>query len=231
MLERQQAQLIAGVQGLHQMNQKGERVPAEPLEANGIGQPLVHQILQRLGVLDAGDPWDEIEPEISEAESRTAEPDPASDPMSPPESQYLWPSVSNAGSNVTLGGPIETTLMPSRGWGIPPAGNTTLSPLATTPSYPFLSADGSQSLRPTLPLATDVADGSIADSIPFGPIAMGESNMELFTQPYSNSIVPDPGRFSYSTMDQCASSSSGRPFGGENIAVLNGTGTGHSFYM
>ncbi|KAL8941358.1 MAG: hypothetical protein Q9216_002297 [Gyalolechia sp. 2 TL-2023] len=231
MLERQQAQLIAGVQSLYRLNQKGERVPAESLEANRIGQPLVHQILQKLCVLNADDPWDEIEPEILEAEPRTAELDPGSDPVSPPESECLSPSVVNAGSNVTLHSQIDISTTSSLGWGMPSAGNATLGPLAIDPCYQFLNVEGPQSLNQNLPLALDLSNCGLAERTRFGPFATGDSATELFTQPYSNFSVAGPDGFSCSTMDPRASSSFGQPFSGESAADLRGSGTGKFFYM
>ncbi|KAI4172518.1 MAG: hypothetical protein LQ343_003512 [Gyalolechia ehrenbergii] len=230
MLERQQAQLIAGIQGLHQMNQTGERVPVEPLEANRIGQPLVHQILQKLGVLDAGDPWDEIEPDICKSESPSAEADAAFDPPVLPETQCVWPSVMNAGDFNSCR-PKAASSTSSHGWGIPLAGNARLGPGTTTRSYQFLSVEDSQSWKPNLPLATDVADGRIVDKLRFGPNAMTETRMEYFTQPFSNCLVADPDSFSYSTMGQCASSNSGRPFVGKNVTGLDDGSTGQFSFM
>ncbi|KAL8690741.1 MAG: hypothetical protein Q9218_003883 [Villophora microphyllina] len=57
MLERQQEQLIAGLQAVHRMMQQGKSLPEEPLDIMSQGQPLVHTILQRLGVLDTSDSW------------------------------------------------------------------------------------------------------------------------------------------------------------------------------
>ena len=58
MLERQQDQLIAGLQDLYRRTQTGEAWPTAPLELNSHGQPLTHKILEGLGVLRTEE-WDE----------------------------------------------------------------------------------------------------------------------------------------------------------------------------
>ncbi|KAL6718993.1 Fluconazole resistance protein 1 [Lecanora helva] len=58
MLERQQAQLIAGLQELYRRTQTGEGWTAPTLEPSHYGQPLTHKILEGLGLLRAEE-WDE----------------------------------------------------------------------------------------------------------------------------------------------------------------------------
>lgn len=59
MLERQQSQLIAGIQILYQSMQNGHRWTGPPLEHDAYGQPLTHQILQGLGVVESND-WESL---------------------------------------------------------------------------------------------------------------------------------------------------------------------------
>ena len=59
MLERQHTQLIAGLQKLYHLALAGQTWPADPLEPTRHGQPLTHQILEGLGVLQSKD-WDDI---------------------------------------------------------------------------------------------------------------------------------------------------------------------------
>ncbi|KAL8718911.1 MAG: hypothetical protein Q9225_004014 [Loekoesia sp. 1 TL-2023] len=165
MLERQQAQLIAGVQGLHQMIQKGEGLPTEPLETSRTGQPLVHQVLQRLGVLGADDPWDEIDPEECKSESPSTELDSAIDTNFPPESQYLWPG------NVSSCSPLEASLAPSQAWSRPSAGNATLLPWATA-ACQFLKVEQSQSMTARHQPTADFAQGNTLQSAGFEPSAV-----------------------------------------------------------
>ena len=130
MLERQQAQLIAGVQSLHQMIQKGERLPTGALEASKSGLPLVHQILQSLGVLEANDPWDEIDSEGYKPESpESPSPEFASaiDTHFPLEVRSPWPG------DVSACSPLETPLVPSPAWGMASTGNATLPPWGSGP--------------------------------------------------------------------------------------------------
>lgn len=61
MLQRQQSQLNAGVQELYCRIQDGRGWPGEPLEFKCHGQAPVHAILERLGLLEEKDVWDEIE--------------------------------------------------------------------------------------------------------------------------------------------------------------------------
>ena len=58
MLERQHAQLIAGLQELYRCTQNGDRWTGPPLELGS--QPLTHKILEALGVLEA-DQWEDTE--------------------------------------------------------------------------------------------------------------------------------------------------------------------------
>lgn len=51
MLERQQSQLIAGIQSLYQKMKNGDSWTGPPLDHDAYGQPLTHKILQGLGVL------------------------------------------------------------------------------------------------------------------------------------------------------------------------------------
>lgn len=131
MLERQQAQLIAGIQAFYSMVQKGERLPPKPSEINRLGQPLVHQILQRLGVLDVDDPWDEVESEESKSESPTPKLDTVIHTNFPLQSRFSWPA------DTSSRGPVETSPPNSQispqAWTMPSAGNTTLLPWVTAP--------------------------------------------------------------------------------------------------
>lgn len=60
MLERQHAQLIAGLQELYRRIQNGDGWPGPRLEAGNHSQPLIHKILEALGVLQP-DEWEEME--------------------------------------------------------------------------------------------------------------------------------------------------------------------------
>lgn len=226
MLERQQAQLIAGVQGLHQMNQNDERLSAEPLETNKNSQPLVHQILQRLGVLEPDDPWDEVEPEIGDVESQLTEPDAASDPMSPQERQYLWPSVANNNNN---GIPQAWEDVKDLTMGLPVTGNGAHCPLTASPFYQFFSAENLQSFKASGPLATDFTNGGLPNRSCFEPVAMVEPMLGPFIQPYSNCSTADANRFSYSNMNHTSQSNPGRLFGGEDMASPH-EGAADSFF-
>ncbi|KAI4178696.1 MAG: hypothetical protein L6R41_008268 [Letrouitia leprolyta] len=227
MLERQQAQLIAGIKGLHQMNQNDERLPAEPLETNKNNQPLVHQILQRLGILKTDDPWDEIEPEIGEADSQITEPDAVADPITIPECPYTWPGFSNAGNN-SIPQAWKDIKHISTGLSLP--GNAAPSPSAGIPFYQFLSAENLQFLKANGPLATNFADGGIPSRSWFESVAMVEPTREPFSQPHSNCLVADPSQFAYPDINQPASLSSGRRFGGENMTSQIDGATGQFFY-
>ena len=60
MLERQHAQLIAGLQKLYRRTQNGDGWPGPRLEDVNHGQPLTHKILEALGVLQI-DEWEDSE--------------------------------------------------------------------------------------------------------------------------------------------------------------------------
>lgn len=60
MLERQHAQLIAGLQELYRRTQDGQGWRGTPLDLVNNGQPLTHQMLERLGVLRSYE-WDDSE--------------------------------------------------------------------------------------------------------------------------------------------------------------------------
>lgn len=51
MLESQQAQLVSGLQELYKRVQNGQGWTGNPLKENTQGQPLTHDILERLGAL------------------------------------------------------------------------------------------------------------------------------------------------------------------------------------
>lgn len=194
MLERQQAQLIAGVQGLHQMIQKGDGLPLGALETSRTGQPLVHQILQRLGVLEADDPWDEIDPEECKSESPSTELDSAVDTNFPPESQYLGPGDVNSCS------PLEASLAPSQAWSRPSAGNATLFPWATAPCQ-FLGVEHSQSTTARHQPTTDLThcstlqssdfDPSVVDEPTPGPYIQTRPSHPIAEQNFSSSLAND----------------------------------------
>ena len=70
MLERQQSQLVAGLQELYRRTQNGEGWPGDRLELERHNQPLTHKILEALGVLrpgvwketeNIGNPWQWVE--------------------------------------------------------------------------------------------------------------------------------------------------------------------------
>lgn len=52
MLEQQQTQLVACVREMYRLLQNGERWPGEPLRLAHHGQPLTHDILERLNLLE-----------------------------------------------------------------------------------------------------------------------------------------------------------------------------------
>jgi len=52
MLEQQQTQLVASVREMYRLLQNGERWPGEPLKLAHHGQPLTHDILERLNLLE-----------------------------------------------------------------------------------------------------------------------------------------------------------------------------------
>lgn len=60
MLERQHAQLIAGLQALYRCTQNGDRWTGPRLELVNHNQPLTHKILEALGVLRT-DEWEDME--------------------------------------------------------------------------------------------------------------------------------------------------------------------------
>ena len=60
MLERQHTQLIAGVQELYRRVQIGQGCQGEQLQVENYDQPLTHEILEGLGLLQADD-WDDID--------------------------------------------------------------------------------------------------------------------------------------------------------------------------
>lgn len=60
MLERQHAQLIAGLQKLYRLTQNGDGWTGPRLEDVNHGQPLTHKILEALGVLQT-DGWEDSE--------------------------------------------------------------------------------------------------------------------------------------------------------------------------
>ncbi len=60
MLERQHAQLIAGLQKLYRRTQNGDGWTGPRLEDENHGQPLTHKILEALGVLQTDD-WEDSE--------------------------------------------------------------------------------------------------------------------------------------------------------------------------
>ncbi|KAL8838752.1 MAG: hypothetical protein Q9170_002001 [Blastenia crenularia] len=227
MLERQQTQLIAGVQGLHQMLQNGERLPPELLEANKIGQPLVHQILQRLGVLEAGDPWDEIDPEECKSESPSTELDSAVDTTFPPEPQHSWPGDAAAGDILSLG----LSLAPSQAWSMPPKGNATPFPWTTAPSQ-FLNVEHSQLSESSGPSAMDFASSEMRQGPFFGPNTLEEPGLE---HAYSNYLSVDSGRFSDPTINHFVPSNpilsvgcEGRGMNGQPLYTLSPTVTDHT---
>ncbi|KAI9677779.1 MAG: hypothetical protein M1829_002551 [Trizodia sp. TS-e1964] len=51
MLEQQQQQLVSGLQELYRRTQSGEGWTGSPLRESGMGHPLTHDILERLGAL------------------------------------------------------------------------------------------------------------------------------------------------------------------------------------
>lgn len=59
MLERQQSQLIAGIQSVYQMMKNGESWPGPPLDHDAYGQPLTHKMLEGLGILGS-DHWEDL---------------------------------------------------------------------------------------------------------------------------------------------------------------------------
>lgn len=59
MLERQQSQLIAGIQLMYRSMQKGEGWTGPPLDHDAYGQPLTHKVLEGLGIL-VSEKWDDI---------------------------------------------------------------------------------------------------------------------------------------------------------------------------
>ncbi|KAL9612651.1 MAG: hypothetical protein Q9167_002778 [Letrouitia subvulpina] len=106
MLQRQQSQLIAGVQELYSRLRDGSGWPGDPLELNCHGQASVHAVLERLRLLDGNDAWNEAEDSESEQqlpESHQSPPDeiqkfPETAPFSP--SAVLFPKEC-PGSSVT----------------------------------------------------------------------------------------------------------------------------------
>ena len=60
MLERQQIQLVAGLQDMYRRLQKGERWPGAPLTEEANGHPLTHNILESLNVLHDPEDGNEV---------------------------------------------------------------------------------------------------------------------------------------------------------------------------
>jgi hypothetical protein len=56
MLERQQSQLVTGLQELYKRVQNGQGWAGSPLNETGRAIPLTHDILERLGALKQGNP-------------------------------------------------------------------------------------------------------------------------------------------------------------------------------
>ncbi|KAL9044414.1 MAG: hypothetical protein Q9206_007393, partial [Seirophora lacunosa] len=152
MLERQQAQLTAGVQTLYAMVQNGERMAPEASEDNSLGQPLVHKVLQRLRVLSANDPWDEVEAEDIKSESASDELNSATATDFPPNIGFFWPG--DAVSRSPVENPRTNSEVAPQTWPIPSAANTVLLPGATA-ACQFLNLEhlGSQSVE--CPTGTD----------------------------------------------------------------------------
>ncbi|KAL8733266.1 MAG: hypothetical protein Q9181_003661 [Wetmoreana brouardii] len=141
MLERQQTQLIAGLQALYQMMQQGQQLTGGPLHTNDNGRPLVHKILERLGVLDVVDAWDEIEaPEAEDCkrESTSPEPETPASASFPHEAQCLWPN------DPTSQDPVGIFAAATPTWDLSTFGNATLPPWPTA-ACQFLAAEPSQS--------------------------------------------------------------------------------------
>ncbi|KAL8759338.1 MAG: hypothetical protein Q9184_003652 [Pyrenodesmia sp. 2 TL-2023] len=169
MLERQQAQLIAGVQKFHSIAQKGESLATEPLESNGRGQPLVHQILQRLGVLQASDPWDEVDAEEAGCESPSPELDSAVRTNFKLEQQISWPSD-------TVGhGSAEASLASAHAWATSSTANATLLPWATAPCQ-FPNGQHSTSKAPASWVGGGFVSGENPQRSYIGNSACGQSS-------------------------------------------------------
>ncbi|KAF2429495.1 hypothetical protein EJ08DRAFT_698216 [Tothia fuscella] len=72
MLEQQQSQLVTGLQVLYKRLQAGEGWPGLPLESHG-GQPLTHDILERLDLLhstDASIKYEDFDEDLSHLKRR-----------------------------------------------------------------------------------------------------------------------------------------------------------------
>jgi len=74
MLEQQQAQLVACVREMYRLLQNGEGCPGEPLKMAHHGQPLTHDILERLNLFEVkgegGSTHDGFEDDLSVLECR-----------------------------------------------------------------------------------------------------------------------------------------------------------------
>ncbi|KAL9594950.1 MAG: hypothetical protein Q9219_006730, partial [cf. Caloplaca sp. 3 TL-2023] len=206
MLERQQAQLIAGVRCLHQMTLKGKRLPWEPVEASRTGRPLVHQILQSLGVLEAGDPWDEIDSEECNSESPSLELDSAVANKFPSGSQYQWYSDTGVG-DISLCSPVTTPLPPSQTWSLPSTSNVAILPWVPAPCQPTGDRH-SQSLPSN---GIDLAHRDVSGRPCYGPSTIEEPKLESLAQEYPNSLAMSTDCFSGPAADQFISSKSNCP--------------------
>ncbi|KAL8899885.1 MAG: hypothetical protein Q9207_005972 [Kuettlingeria erythrocarpa] len=170
MLERQQAQLIAGIQKFHSMTQKGDPLPTDPLESNGRGQPLVHQILQRLGVLQASDPWDEVDAEEAGSESPpSTELDSATSTNFDIKHQILWPG------DTVLHASAEASLASAHAWTTSSAADATLLPW-TTASCQFLDGQRSAAKAPASWVAGGFVSGPSPQRSYIGGSASGQSS-------------------------------------------------------
>ena len=153
MLERQHAQLIAGLQELYRRTQSGEGWTGATPEPVNYGQPLTHKILEALGVLnqdewdDNGGPdgstWTSFEQQAREQASMYVS-SPASpetqatySPVSSPSSGFPDSSIMSKRRSKYQSGP-----MPAYGSTLPmPSVNTTFVPYTKT-EFPYTPYTG-----------------------------------------------------------------------------------------
>ncbi|KAL9018252.1 MAG: hypothetical protein Q9185_004418 [Variospora sp. 1 TL-2023] len=194
MLERQQAQLTAGVQTLYALVQRGQPMPPAASEINSLGQPLVHKVLQRLGVLSGDDPWDEVEAEDVKSESPSDELNSAIATNFPPDLGFFCPGDAISGSPVE--NPQASSEIVSQTWPVPSAADTVLFPWATG-ACQFLDVEHLGSQPIDCSTGTDSRYGDMAQRSRFEQYALGQPAPGpcLWSQPLENNMAAYGSQF------------------------------------
>ena len=184
MLEQQQSQLVAGIQQLYELTQKGHTWIGPPLKESTNGHPLTHDILDRLGVLkQEGLSGDEpFEEDLNSLQHK----------LIASGAPYMHRQESSDGLSENGHSPVSEAVPPKR-----PRhsiGRLPLTPPMDT-SRPRNNSADTQRFQSSKPISTTPAVPSVPPSIlqqqwPM-PMTGVEDSMEFLDRAYDSFSVPD----------------------------------------